>query len=166
MSFMDKNTNNKKSFQVSSKINKLSVYVKSKKPKTLDVLAQSYHDEVFEKIDCFDCANCCKSISPLLKQHDIERLANACKMTVKLFIEQYIDIDEDGDYVFKLTPCPFLANDNYCNVYKDRPRACREYPHTDRPRFYQIIDLSVKNASVCPAVEYVMNRLADYYNIK
>lgn len=29
-------------------------------------------------------------------------------------------------------PCPLLGRDNYCAVYADRPKACREYPHTDR----------------------------------
>ncbi len=30
------------------------------------------------------------------------------------------------------SPCPFLGDDNYCSVYEARPKACREYPHTDR----------------------------------
>ena len=44
-------------------------------------------------------------------------------------------------------------------VYESRPKACREYPHTDRPRFYQILDLTLKNAEVCPAVFELIERL-------
>jgi Fe-S-cluster containining protein len=60
-------------------------------------------------------------------------------------------------------PCPFLGADNYCSVYDDRPKACREYPHTDRKRFYQILDLTLKNTSTCPAVHLVIEKLKVYY---
>ncbi|HRZ96272.1 MAG TPA: YkgJ family cysteine cluster protein, partial [Paludibacter sp.] len=74
-------------------------------------------------------------------------------------IAKYLQIDEDGDMVFQSMPCPFLGDDNYCAIYESRPKACREYPHTDRKRFYQIYNLSVKNASTCPIVYGVLNEL-------
>jgi len=133
--------------------------LKKKKPKNLDKIVQKLHDEVFQKIDCLDCANCCKSISPTLYDKDINRLAKHLKIKPSQFVEKYLYLDEEGDYVFKETPCPFLLNDNYCMVYESRPKACREYPHTDRPRFYQILDLTLKNAEVCPAVFELIERL-------
>jgi Fe-S-cluster containining protein len=68
------------------------------------------------------------------------------------FSIKYIVTDEDGDFVFGHHPCPFLMPDNYCSVYDNRPKACREYPHTDRSRFYQILQLSHKNCETCPVV--------------
>jgi len=133
--------------------------LKKKKPKNLDKIVQKLHDEVFQEIDCLDCANCCKSISPTLYDKDINRLAKHLKIKPSQFVEKYLYLDEEGDYVFKETPCPFLLNDNYCMVYESRPKACREYPHTDRPRFYQILDLTLKNAEVCPAVFELIERL-------
>ena len=74
-------------------------------------------------------------------------------------VEKYIRIDEDGDYVFKTMPCPFLMPDNYCQIYENRPKACKEYPHTDRKKFYQITNLSIKNSHVCPIVYEVLEDL-------
>lgn len=75
------------------------------------------------------------------------------------FISQHLYMDEDRDYVFRQTPCPFLMADNYCCVYENRPRACREYPHTDRTRFYQILNLTLKNCEVCPVVFAITDEL-------
>ena len=35
--------------------------LKKKPPKNLDYVVQETHDEVFEEIDCLQCANCCKT---------------------------------------------------------------------------------------------------------
>lgn len=134
-----------------------------KKANLLDKEAHQAHSEVFQSIDCLGCANCCKSISPTLYDKDIERLAKALRLKPSAFIEQYLNIDEENDYVFKVTPCPFLDDENYCMVYENRPKACREYPHTDRPRFYQILKLTLKNTFVCPAAFEVMEKLKKGY---
>jgi hypothetical protein len=78
-------------------------------------------------------------------------------------IEQYLQLDEEGDYVFRETPCPFLMPDNYCMIYEVRPRACREYPHTDRARFHQILKLTWRNTLVCPAVLEIVEELRKEY---
>jgi hypothetical protein len=126
--------------------------LKTKKPKNLDDVVHGLHDEAFTKFNCLDCANCCKTIGPRLIDKDIERLAKHLKMKVSDFSSKYVLTDEDGDFVFKEHPCPFLLPDNYCMVYENRPKACREYPHTDRKRFYQILELSYKNCQTCPVV--------------
>lgn len=133
--------------------------MKNQKPKQLDAEFHELHESTFEKIDCLECANCCKTTSPMLFPKDIERLAAAKKMKPSLFTTEYLKIDEDGDYVFKSAPCPFLGVDNYCSVYEDRPKACREYPHTDRKNMYQILDLTYKNIKVCPAVYAIVEDL-------
>ncbi|MCG8411138.1 MAG: YkgJ family cysteine cluster protein [Bacteroidales bacterium] len=133
--------------------------LKKKKPKKLDDIVHELHHEVFEDINCLDCAKCCKSISPTLYDKDVERLAKHLKIKPSKFIEEYLYIDDENDYVFKQTPCPFLLGDNYCMVYENRPKACREYPHTDRKRFYQILNLTLKNTEVCPAVFNIVEEL-------
>jgi hypothetical protein len=133
--------------------------LKKKKPKNLDDMVHELHAEAFATFECLDCANCCKTIGPRLIDKDIERLAKHLKMKVSDFINHYILTDEDGDYVFKDHPCPFLLPDNYCMVYENRPRACREYPHTDRKRFYQILPLSHKNCETCPVVFGIFEEL-------
>lgn len=133
--------------------------LKKKDPRTVDDLFHRLHREVFEKTDCLQCANCCKTTSPIFYQHDIERVARALRMKPGDFIEEYLRIDDDGDFVLKSAPCPFLGEDNVCSVYEDRPKACREYPHTDRKKMVQITDLTLKNTLVCPAVFEMVERL-------
>lgn len=133
--------------------------LKKSKPKGLDNQVHQLHDEVFEKIDCLDCANCCKTTSPTFYERDIDRLSKHLRIKPSDFIDQYLQIDKDGDYVLTTAPCPFLDYENYCTVYESRPKACREYPHTNRKRFYQILDLSLKNTEICPAVADVFEGL-------
>ena len=135
--------------------------LRKKKPKNLDKIVHELHDNVFQEIDCLDCANCCKSISPTLYDKDVERLAKHFKMKPSQFVDEYLYVDEEGDYVFKQTPCPFLLPDNYCMAYESRPKACREYPHTDRKRFYQILNLTLKNTEICPAVFDLVEKLKE-----
>lgn len=137
--------------------------LKQKKPKDLDQQFHNLHDEVFSYTDCLECANCCKTTSPLFTDRDIERVAKALKIKPVEFIEQYLKIDEDGDYVLQTSPCPFLDADNYCMVYKDRPTACREYPHTNRKRIHQILSITYNNTLVCPAVLDITERLKKRY---
>lgn len=138
---------------------KLKKSLMKEKSKNLDLRIHPLHDDEFEKIDCLACANCCSTISPILYQRDIERAAKQLKLKTSDFIDTYLYIDEDNDYVFQQTPCPFLGEDKYCAIYESRPRACREYPHTDRKNIGQIIDKTFKNAFVCPAVFNIFNSL-------
>lgn len=133
--------------------------LKKKKPKKLDAIVHELHDEAFSEFNCLDCANCCKTIGPRLIEKDIDRLAKHFKTKPSAFIQQYVKTDEDGDYVFKEHPCPFLMPDNYCMVYESRPKACRDYPHTDRNRFHQILNLSHKNCETCPVVYKIFESL-------
>jgi Fe-S-cluster containining protein len=142
---------------------KLFARLKKERPADLDDVAGTLHNEAFARIDCLQCANCCKTTSPIFYGRDIERLAKHFKVRPAAFIDQYLRIDEDGDYVLRQAPCPFLAADNHCTVYAHRPTACREYPHTDRKRLYQILDLTERNAAICPAVYTVIEGLKQHY---
>jgi len=125
---------------------------RAKKP---DQVIHAAHEEAFSEIDCLKCANCCRTTGPLLQVQDITRISKRLKLSENAFIAQYLRVDEDGDYVFKRMPCPFLGTDNYCDIYPDRPRACREFPHTDQPGQLKIAHLTRKNARVCPAVSRI-----------
>jgi len=135
--------------------------LKKSKPKNLDATVHQLHDDVFKEIDCLDCANCCKTTSPAIHDRDVDRLAKHLRIKPSQLIEQYLAMDDDGDYVFRSAPCPFLGADNYCLVYEARPLACREYPHTNRKRFYQVLNLSLKNTEICPAVATIFDKLRE-----
>lgn len=138
--------------------------LKKKPPKHLDTLMQALHEEEFERTDCLTCANCCKTTGPLFTDKDVERISKHFRMKPQQFIETYLRIDEDKDYVLQSVPCTFLGADNYCSIYDVRPKACREFPHTDRKKFQQISNLTMKNVAICPAafniVEEMKKRLS------
>lgn len=137
--------------------------LKRRPPRNLDQIVQEIHSEVFKKVDCLACGNCCRYTGPLLTEKDKDRIARLLRMKVVDFEAKYLRIDEDGDWVFQKLPCPFLGEDNHCSIYEDRPKACREYPHTDRKKIYQINHLTIKNIKECPAaykwIERMMEKL-------
>ena len=137
--------------------------LKKKKPKDLDTKAKEFHEEAFSEIDCLECGNCCRGTGPLFIEKDIERVSKSLKMKEGDFTDQYLRKDEDGDWVFKSVPCPFLGDDNYCFIYENRPRACREFPHTDRRKLYQINHLTIKNIEICPAAYKIIEKLKEHY---
>lgn len=133
--------------------------LRKKDARKVDEEFHRLHEEVFGETDCLKCANCCKTTSPIFYPTDIERVAKSLGMKPGDFVERYLRVDEDRDYVLKASPCPFLDDENYCQVYEDRPKACREYPHTDRKKMVQITDLTLRNTLVCPAVFQMVERL-------
>lgn len=117
------------------------------------------HEEAFEKIDCLSCAACCKNYSPRFKQPDIKRIAKRLRIKEGELVARYLKLDEDNDYVLQQEPCPFLAADNTCNIYEDRPSDCRRYPYTDEDVFLKRTNITLKNATFCPIAFQVLERL-------
>ncbi len=163
---MDLNLFNKKALELKKENETFFKKIKFKKNIKLDDVFHKTPNEVFEKTDCLKCANCCKTTSPIFYQLDIERAAKALKIKPGDFIKTYLMMDEEGDFVFTKAPCPFLDNENYCLIYKDRPTACREYPHTNRKNIRQILNLTYNNTLVCPAVLTIVEKVKKQINIK
>lgn len=133
---------------------------KGNKNKILKALPD-LHEEAFEQIDCLQCANCCKNYSPRFKNPDIKRIAKLLRMKEGEFTASYLRLDEDNDYVLKQQPCPFLAEDNTCNIYEDRPSDCRRYPYTDEDVLIKRVPLTLKNSTSCPITFHVLERLRE-----
>ena len=128
------------------------------KNKTLKALPD-LHEEAFKKIDCLQCANCCKNHSPRFKTPDIKRISKHLRMREGDFIEKYLLVDEDGDFIANTKPCPFLGKDNYCSIYEVRPSDCHRFPYTDEDVFIKRQQLTLKNSTFCPIVYYVIEKL-------
>ena len=133
--------------------------LRKKPPKNLDTLMSNLHDEEFQRTDCLKCANCCKTTGPLFTDKDVARISKHFRMKPQKFIERYLKIDEDNDYVLQGVPCTFLGSDNYCSIYEVRPKACKEFPHTDRKKFQQISNLTLKNVAICPAAYNIVEEM-------
>ncbi|MFO8146465.1 MAG: YkgJ family cysteine cluster protein [Bacteroidota bacterium] len=145
----DKHKENKKFF---AKLQK-------RPPKHLDTQMKDLHEEEFARTNCLDCANCCKTTGPLFTNKDIERISKYFKLKPVQFIETYLRVDEDKDFVLQTVPCTFLGADNYCSIYEVRPKACREYPHTDRKDFHKISKLTIENTFICPAAFNIVEEM-------
>jgi uncharacterized protein len=145
----DKHKENKKFFSI----------LRKKPPKDLDTQMRDIHQEEFSRTNCLTCSNCCKTTGPLFTHKDIERISKHFRMKPGKFIETYLRVDEDNDHVLQEVPCTFLGADNYCSIYEVRPKACREYPHTDRRDFHKISNLTLKNTSICPAVFNIVEEM-------
>ena len=133
--------------------------LKKKPPKNLDYLVVEKHEETFQEIDCLGCANCCKTTGPLYVEKDIERISKHLRMKPADFEAKFLRVDEDQDKVLQNLPCFFLNDDNTCSIYDVRPKACREYPHTDRKKIYQINNLTIQNTLICPATYVFVEKL-------
>lgn len=133
--------------------------LKKLKPKLLDKLIHPIHEEVFECTNCLNCANCCTTTGPLFTDRDISVIAKHLKMKPSRFTEEYLRVDEDNDYVLKSVPCAFLGDGNRCSIYNVRPKACKDFPHTDRKKQYQLLTLTKRNVEVCPAVFNIIEEL-------
>ncbi len=129
---------------------------KNKVLKHLPVL----HEEAFKKIDCLSCAACCKNYSPRFKTPDIKRISKHLKMRESDFIDTYLIVDNDGDFVAKSTPCPFLGTGNFCSIYQVRPTDCARFPYTNEDVIIKRQQLTLKNASFCPITFYVLDKLS------
>ncbi|GAA0871180.1 YkgJ family cysteine cluster protein [Gangjinia marincola] len=149
----DKHPENKKFF----------ARLKKRTPKDLDRVMEELHEEEFQQTDCMTCANCCKTTGPLFTPTDIKRISKSFRMKPSALVDEYLQLDEDNDYILQSVPCTFLAADNSCLIYDIRPKACTEFPHTDRKKFQQISHLTLKNVAVCPAAFNIVEKMKERY---
>lgn len=149
----------KKSKENQKSYKQLLLKMQTKKGKETLRQLPDLHDEAFSNIDCLQCAGCCKTISPRFKTPDIKRVSKHLGLRESVFIESYLRLDEDGDYVVKRSPCAFLGEDNFCSIYDLRPNDCRNYPYTDSDELFKRDKSTMLNSVICPAVYYVLERL-------
>ncbi|MEO1436277.1 MAG: YkgJ family cysteine cluster protein [Bacteroidota bacterium] len=139
---------------------KLVRKLKTQPAKKINALGGDLHEDVFQQVDCLECANCCTSIPPIVTRTDVNRISKVLGLKPTEFADTYLRQDEDGDTVMRQSPCPFLLQDNTCLIYEDRPKACRQYPHTDHQQFAKELKLHATNARYCPAVFHILERLS------
>ena len=111
------------------------------------------HEAAFTVIDCLNCAACCKNYSPRFKTPDIKRISKHLHLKESRFIDTYLRLDDDGDYVVKQTPCPFL--------YDVRPSDCERFPYTNEDVLVNRAQITLKNSTFCPAVFFVLQKLME-----
>lgn len=120
--------------------------------RTLRRIAQ----DIEERIDCTQCANCCKVATVTVSQRDVERLARHLRITAAKFRADYtVESEEEGRILRRsdAAGCAFLR-ETTCSVYEARPDTCQRFPHLVRgqgsiaSRTWQFVD----RACYCPIV--------------
>jgi uncharacterized protein len=138
-------------------------YLKAELPLSdskLDAVVTEITARVWGQIDCTDCGNCCRTLQIILGPKDISRLAKRLELTESAFKEKYIGVAEDKALYFMASPpCPFLADNNQCTVYEDRPQACRDYPFLHERNFRSRTLSMIDGCAVCPIVFNVWDEL-------
>ncbi len=124
----------------------------------IDSVVREILSDVAGRIDCRGCANCCRSLRPAFTDGDIRRLSRKKRMSRAAFIDRYLAKHEDGRYVLREAPCPFLDS-GLCAHYADRPEACRDYPRLVASAFTARMSRVIDNRSVCPIVFNVYEKL-------
>lgn len=126
--------------------------------KTIKILS-ALHEKAFANINCLDCAACCKNYSPRFKGPDIRRISGKLRIKETEFVDKYLYADQEGDFVLKTKPCPFLGSDNTCSIYDYRPSDCSRFPYTDEDVLLKKPAITLKNVEFCPAVYFVLEEL-------
>jgi Fe-S-cluster containining protein len=134
--------------------------LKNESSDEVDRAAWRLHREAFSIIDCTQCANCCKTVSPVFAADDIARIARRLEMDADVFTAQYlVKCNHEQGWEPKSLPCPFLGTDNRCTIYEVRPVACAEYPYTDKPEISSRTHSIAAKALECPAVFYIVEKM-------
>jgi Fe-S-cluster containining protein len=132
-------------------------------PKGLEKLKLDGDKAAWERTDCLDCANCCKTMSPTYTREDVKRISAHLGMTERAFRERWLYKDRTGDWMNVKQPCQFLdLKTNMCNIYSVRPQDCAGFPHHSKKKMTDYMHVYKQNIEYCPAtyrlVEFMMER--------
>jgi len=125
----------------------------------LDAIVHRLDAYVASKIDCRQCANCCRELAATLGREDIARLARAEGITSEQFDRKYLEkTDEPDRFLIRQKPCPFLEG-KLCRHYHGRPESCVEFPFLHKEDFTTRSMMALWNLSYCPIVYNVYELL-------
>ena len=141
---------------------KLSLFLKKLDdivPENMQKLVAQTDATVWRDVNCTECANCCKTMTPTFRKADVVRISAHLDMQPKEFVDKWLYKEEDsGDWVNKSQPCQFLVN-NMCSIYEVRPKDCAEFPHHNKKPFDAYNDTFTNNLLRCPATFTLVERL-------
>lgn len=135
------------------------VFLKGQDFNKVDKIVHRLNSEISSQIDCTQCGNCCKLLSPILTNSEIERLSSLEKLTPEIFKDRFLSLDlDETEYNLKETPCRYLK-DKKCEIYSDRPEECKSYPHTHKNSFISRTLSIIDNYGICPIVFNIYENL-------
>lgn len=137
-------------------------------PDELDQQFQELHQELFSEYDCSQCGNCCKKYHGNIPEEDINQDASYLGMEADEFIDRYLKYNSaECTYETKNCPCDFWdSKTGECLLGDCKPESCKKYPYTDKPdRMGSLLSI-IDNASICPVVYEILERLKEEYHFR
>jgi Fe-S-cluster containining protein len=130
-------------------------------PGNLAILAEQTDKEVWTQVNCLNCANCCKVMSPTYTFQDIKRIAAHLGMRPKDFRDKWLYLDKrENDWMNKSRPCQFLdLKSNMCSIYEVRPADCAGFPHLTKKPITDYMYVHKQNIEYCPATMLFVEKL-------
>jgi Fe-S-cluster containining protein len=116
---------------------------------TIDTTAHEVYQKLKEQIDCTSCGHCCKTITPIVSEADLKRIAKFLNISVKSTKQQWITKHPQLGLVFNVLPCPFLKSKK-CSIYAARPHDCRSYPHLHKKKILNYFTSIFSHIDMCP----------------
>ena len=93
-------------------------------PEHLDEIVAEKDAEVWQEVNCLECANCCKTMTPRFSDEDVARISKHLDLDEDAFRRKYLLQYSTGEWVNLAVPCQFLQSDNKCSIYEQRPEVC------------------------------------------
>lgn len=123
--------------------------------------AKEAETAAWKEVQCLDCGNCCKQMTPTFTRKDILRISKHFNLTYQEFFDKYLEKRRDGDITNRKEPCQFLGKDNKCSIYEIRPDDCAGFPHLYRRDIrYQAQEKTyTQNLDYCPATLLFVEKL-------
>lgn len=130
-------------------------------PRGLDKMTVIAEQQVWPEVDCLQCANCCKTMTPTYTLKDIKRISAHLGMTPTAFSQKWLKKERStGDWLNKSQPCQFLnLKDNKCSIYEVRPADCAGFPHLPKKRMVDYMHVHKQNIEFCPATFKLVEKM-------
>lgn len=134
--------------------------LQKQRPRGLDRIILRADQSIWKNLDCLDCGNCCKTMSPTYTTSDISRIAKHLGMTETAFKRKWLERDNNGDWLNRQLPCQFFDQDtNKCNIYEVRPKDCAGFPHHTKKKMVDYMHVYKQNIEYCPATFRVVQKM-------
>lgn len=149
---MDLRAFKEKAEQNKSRLRRIVTKIENDPPKDLDKLSVEVDKQVWSRVQCLSCGNCCRQMTPTFTPADVKRIATHLKMTPKDFKEKWLYKDKGGDWMNRTQPCQFFNEVDFkCSIYEVRPKDCAEFPHFIKKDVKDYLHIHKQNIVYCPA---------------
>jgi len=142
--------------------------LEKQQPSNLEQIKIEADKQTWQEINCLDCANCCKTMSPTYTIQDVKRISKHLGMSEETFRKKWLYKDRTGDWMNKKQPCQFLdLKTNMCNIYEVRPRDCAGFPHhTKKKMNVDYMHMYKQNIEFCPATYRLVEKIKEVVSDK